>query len=190
MYITVVMNVLELFKGNSHFGNYIKYDLRNHLITQDENVSSTYQTDIKTFNREIILQNKYPNDYFNLIIAYPPETVSDSEIETLFEIIEYFKKGNPKIKYIILRVNSLHRYILKHKKEYHNNKIFDSCKYGVDYKNEITLFTDITVEPKRCMDSCANIVKHKYLHYTEHVSRPPSKITIPPQLIFDILRHL
>jgi hypothetical protein len=40
------------------------------------------------------------------------------------------------------------------------------------------------------MDSCPNIVKHKYLHYTEHVSRPPSKITIPPQLIFDILRHL
>lgn len=184
------MNVLELFKGNSYFGNYIKCDLRNHLITQDENTNSTYKLDIKTFNREIILQNKYPNDYFDLIIAYPTDLCADSEIETLFEIIEYFKKGNPKIKYIILRSISLHRYILKHKKEYHNNKIFDSCKYGVDYKNEIILFTNISIEPKRCMDTCSNIVKHKYLNYSEHESRPPSKISIPPQLIYECLRHL
>ena len=74
------MNVLELFKGNSYFGNYIKCDLRNHLITQDENTNSTYKLDIKTFNREIILQNKYAIDYFDLIIAYPTDLCTDSEI--------------------------------------------------------------------------------------------------------------
>jgi len=185
------MNVLELFKNNSYFGNYIKCDLRNHLITQDNNINSTYKTDIKTFNREIVLNNKYPNDYFDLIVAYPNETTPESELEILFEIIEYYKIGNPKLKYILLRCISLHKYILKHKKEYYNNKIFDSCRYGVDYNNEITLFTNINIEPKRCMDSCESIIKDKYLSYSEHKGKIiPNKISIPPQLIYDILRHL
>jgi hypothetical protein len=184
------MNCLELFKSNSYFGNYIKSDLRNHLITQDDNNPSTYQTYIKTFHREIVLKNKYKQDYFDLIISYPPETATDTELETLFEILEYYKEGNPNMKYLILRTISLHKYILKYKKEYYNHKTFDSCKYGFDYKQETTFFTNIKIEPLRCMDACENMVKHKYLNYSEHISRPPIKYTIPPKLIYSILREL
>jgi hypothetical protein len=184
------MNCLELFKSNSYFGNYIKSDLRNHLITQDDNTPSTYQTDIKMFYREIVLKNKYEKDYFDLIIAYPPETATETELETLFEILEYYKEGNPNMKYIILRTISLHKYILKHKKEYHNHKVFDSCKYGFDYKQETILFTNIIIEPKRCMDKCENMITDKYLNYSKHVSNPPIKYIMPPQLIYEVLRHL
>ena len=184
------MNCLELFKGNSYFGNYIKCDIRNHLITQDENTPSTFQSDIKTFNREIVLKNKYPQNYFDIIIAYPPHSAKQSEIETMFEIIEYYKRNEPNLKYIILRTPSLHKYILKHKKEYYNHKTFDVCKYGCDHYREVIFFTNINIQPKRCMDTCENLITNKYLNYKEHVSKPPARLIIPPQLIYQILEQL
>jgi len=184
------MNCLELFKSNSYFGNYIKSDLRNHLITQDEETPSTHQVDIKTFYREIVLKNTYKQHYFNLIIAYPPENATETELDALFEILKYYTDGNPDIKYIILRTISLHKYILKYKKDYHTHKTFDTCKYGLDYKQETTFFTNIKIQPLRCLDSCENMIKDKYLNYSKHTSEPPSKYEIPPKMIYTILRHL
>jgi len=179
------MNVLELYKGKSYFGNHIKCDLRNHLITVDENNPATHQINIKSFLDNIVKREIYKVNYFHLIICYIPNNINNDELGCVFEILKYYNT-----KYILIdnSCKSLYKYILNNERQYIKHQICDVCRYGFTYYRELVFFMNNNIVLKRCMKQCGNIKKCPYLEYgNTHICATPKIVEIPPRVINDIL---